>query len=319
MKQFLIFIYFAFFICVTGLSQAVANQKHIEKLTKKFLKEFTEYVWIPGGTLQLAQDDSLTSTINPFFMFNHEVTNLEYQEFLYFHQSKDPEKYTQLLLDTTVWRGKNENVNPLENLYHKHPAYHNYPVVGVSFQQANLFCEWLTQLYNDNPNRIFKKVKYRLPTEREWIYAANGGNETATYPWAGPYIRNASGDFLANCLKIGSENTYRDTVYYKTEDGQFIPKLVYITSPFANDGTAGFTNDHADYTSPSKSYWPNNFGLYNMAGNVSEMVAEEGITHGGSYIDPAFYLKNSVRQTYKSAHSTSANRGFRFVMEVVEY
>ena len=209
-----------------------------------------------------------------------------------------------------VWRSKVGFNEPYVELYLRHPAYNDYPVVGVNWLQANDYCAWRTDRVNEqiliregilrvnpaqinednfntdaylagqyeglvkdllvdyNPNRDTRKVimedgillpRYRLPTEAEWEYAALGliGNtvyervtERKIYPWNGHVVRNADekyrGEMLANFKRGRGDNM----------------------------GTAGFLNDNADITAPTISYVPNDFGLYNMGGNVAEWVAD---------------------------------------------
>ena len=144
--------------------------------------------------------------------------------------------------DTLVWvrdytYGFNE---PLAD-YFWHPAYDNYPVVGVTWSQAKAFNAWRTQLMNNwrNSNGQSDVQRFRLPTDAEWEYAARGGLELSPYPWGGPYMRNAQGCPLAN---------------FKPMRGDYV-----------EDGGA--------YTVDISSYSPNDYGLYNMAGNVAEWTS----------------------------------------------
>ena len=121
--------------------------------------------------------------------------------------------------------------------YFSHPSYGYFPVVGVTWEQAQAFCHWRNEMYK-HVSKMPRAQEYRLPTEAEWEYAARGGRHNASYPWGGPYIRDAKGCFLANFKPMRGNYT---------EDGYFIPAAV---------GT----------------YDPNDFGLYDMAGNVSEWV-----------------------------------------------
>ena len=253
-------------------------------------------------------------TVSSFYMDETEVANVHYREYLYWvrrvYELDYPEVYKKALPDTLVWRSKLAFNEPYVEMYFRHPAYQWYPVVGVSWKQANDFCAWRTDRVNEyilvreglldinpnqtaddnfntdaylagqyeglvivdmpdmDPNRETRKVRvedgiflprYRLPTESEWEFAAIGliGNtyfervtERRIYPWNGHYVRNADekelGQMMAN---------------YKRGRGD-------------NMGTAGRLNDNADVTAPIFAYWPNDYGLYNMAGNVSEWVKD---------------------------------------------
>ena len=142
--------------------------------------------------------------------------------------------------DTLTWvRDFTYNFNePMFDKYYWHPAYDEYPVVGVSWQQAKAFCHWRTEwkLYHLPEERRVFETPYRLPTEAEWEWAARGGRELAMFPWGGPYSRNSKGCFLANFKPLRGN-------YWA--DG-------YI------------------YTAPAKEYFRNDYGLFNMAGNVAE-------------------------------------------------
>ncbi len=209
--------------------------------------------------------------------------------------------------DTTAWiRDFAYSYNePMHNDYFWHAAYDEYPVVGVSWKQAKAFCEWRT-LYHNAYRKDKKKhnvPKYRLPSEAEWEYAARGGLQAATYPWGGPYTKNDRGCFMANF------------------------------KPLRGDYAA----DQALYTVEAKSYEPNDYNLYNMAGNVSEWVHasydpssyefvssinpsvndvnnERKVVRGGSWKDVAYYMQVSSRD-YEYADSARSYIGFRTVQD----
>jgi gliding motility-associated lipoprotein GldK len=209
--------------------------------------------------------------------------------------------------DTTAWiRDFAYSYNePMHNDYFWHDAYSDYPVVGVSWKQAQAFCQWRTLYHNSyQKSRGRQPVNsYRLPSEAEWEYAARGGLQGATYPWGGPYTKNDRGCFMANF------------------------------KPLRGDYAA----DQALYTVEADAYDPNDFNLYNMAGNVSEWVNgsydpasyeyastinpnvndtenSRKVVRGGSWKDVAYFLQVSSRD-YEYADSARSYIGFRTVQD----
>lgn len=215
--------------------------------------------------------------------------------------------------DTLVWvRDFTYSFHdPMTNMYFWHPAYDNYPVVGVTWVQAKAFSVWRTQLLNNwliSMGQI-RVNEFRLPTEAEWERAARGDLNQSPYPWGGPYIRNQSGCFLGNFKPMRGR-------YF--DDGGFHTVKVY-------------------------SYNPNNFGLYCMAGNVSEWCEtaydesmyefshdlntgyryyamdwdppsmKRKVIRGGSWKDIGYYLQTGSR-TYEYQDTAKSYIGFRNVM-----
>ena len=209
--------------------------------------------------------------------------------------------------DTTAWiRDFSYSYNePMHNDYFWHEAYGDYPVVGVSWRQANAFCQWRTLKKNAYQKSKGKQHvnQFRLPSEAEWEYAARGGLQGATFPWGGPYAKNDRGCFMANF------------------------------KPLRGDYAA----DQALYTVEADAYEPNDYDLYNMAGNVSEWVNgsydpssyeysasfnpnvndldnERKVVRGGSWKDVAYFLQVSSRD-YEYADSARSYIGFRTVQD----
>ncbi len=199
--------------------------------------------------------------------------------------------------------------DPIAKNYFWHPAYDDYPVVGVNWTMAKAFSNWRTQLWNQHRPDEVNSEGFRLPTEYEWEYAARGKKELAPYPWGGYYIRNAKGCLLAN----------------------FKP------------GRGNYPEDGGQYTVEVHSYFPNEYGLYNMAGNVAEWtvtayfdnannfthdmnpditynakpndppVYKRKVIRGGSWKDISYYLQNGTR-TYEYQDTTKSYVGFRNVL-----
>ena len=224
-------------------------------------------------------------------------------------------KDLQIYPDTLCWvRDFAYSYNePMAKKYYSHPAFGNYPVVGISWKQATAFCEWRTQYLNGflESKKRMTESDFRLPTESQWEYAARGGRSQSPYPWGGPYLRNRKGCLLAN-FKPGRGNY--------PEDGGF-------------------------YTVRADAYWPNDFGLYNMSGNVAEWTSSlfyEGgysfqhdmnpevrwnakesdpprmkrkVTRGGSWKDVGYYLQTSARN-YEYQDTSKSYIGFRCVIDL---
>ena len=211
--------------------------------------------------------------------------------------------------DTTVWIKdfKYSYNEPMHNDYFWHQAYASYPVVGISWNQARAFAHWRTKIRNDYLRSRKKRKstvgRFRLPTEAEWEYAARGGIESGIYPWGGPYLTDDRGCFMAN---------------FKPKRGDYV-------------------SDQSLYTVEADSYEPNDFGLYNMAGNVSEWTYstytksaynfmtsvnpnyenfpdDQKVVRGGSWKDVAYYLRVASRD-YEYADSARSYLGFRLVRD----
>lgn len=231
-------------------------------------------------------------------------------------RSKFIERFpVQVYPDTLVWiRDFAYSYNePMTKRYFSHPAFGNYPVVGVNWKQADAFCNWRTLYLNTflNSKNRAQESDFRLPTEAQWEYAARGGRSQSMFPWGNYYTRNKKGCLMAN-FKPGRGNY--------PEDGGF-------------------------YTVRADAYWPNDFGLYNMAGNVAEWTSsifyEGGFTfqhdmnpdvrwnakdtdpplmkrkviRGGSWKDVSYYLQTGTR-TYEYQDTAKSYIGFRSVIDL---
>ena len=201
--------------------------------------------------------------------------------------------------------------DPLTEKYFWHVAYDHYPVVGVNWSQAKAFCIWRTEKLNNYLRSQKGETvlsEFRLPTEAEWEWAARGGNHLNPYPWGGPYTRNDRGCFLAN---------------FKPLRGNYI----------ADGGLTTVIVGH---------YPPNDWGLYDMAGNVAEWtnsafdpisynftwdmnpnytynakdsdppIMKRKVVRGGSWKDIAYYLEVTTR-SYEYQDTAKCYIGFRCI------
>jgi len=229
-----------------------------------------------------------------------ELTNIQYLEFLsYLKINQGKETYNEMLPDTLVWREKSGYGEPYVEYYFRHPVYRSYPLVGVSKAQAETYCEWLenrlNEYYSKDPKHPIQKLDVRLPTDEEWQLAARGGNPNAIFPWDGEELRRTDKKFK----------------------GQICANYVRGRGDYM--GIAGNLNDKADVTAPVKSYWPNNYGLYNMSGNVAEMIQEERRTRGGSWGSRAPFLEIDGADEFEGFSTPNSKIGFRYFIEVVSF
>jgi gliding motility-associated lipoprotein GldJ len=308
----------------TGWEYNLSDNGGFEKFRGEYEQETGPgLVFIEGGTFSMGRVEQdivydwnnipRRVSVSSFYMDECEISNLDYREYLYWISRvyvEYPEVYKRALPDTLVWRRKLAYNEPYVEYYFRHPAYQDYPVVGVNWLQANDYCAWRTDRVNErilinlgflledpnqmgaqnfnteaylahqyegavgnemedlDPNKDYRKIrmedglllpKYRLPTEAEWEFAAlsivgtSVGErvyERKIYPWVGDGFRNPDskdrGRIVANAMRGRGDMM----------------------------GVAGALNDNADITAPVKSYWPNDYGLYCMAGNVNEWVAD---------------------------------------------
>ena len=278
---------------------------------------------IPAGIFHYGQSDqdipyqhvtrSRVMEVDSFYMFNHEVTNGEYQLFIEEVKTIDTTYYKQMLPDTLVWRDRYSYSEPMVDYYFRHPAYRNCPVLGISYEQAESYCIWLTAKYMNEGKRKFKHVEFQLPTIAEWTYAAKGRLDLSKFPWKGNSVQDKDGKWMAKFRVIPQDGIGYEIIPVQKLDGGIEMKKILTASGW----NGAIDLDHW-IVAPVKSYPANGYGLFDMAGNVEEYVLEKGVTKGGSWKDTGYYLNIQVEELYDSTSLTSSERGFRFVMKAVK-
>ena len=202
----------------------------------------------------------------------------------------EPNKY--------LWNSVKTKQKPYEEYYFKHPAYKDYPVVNITREQAIKFCEWKTSELNkylesltEKEKKGIKKVKVRLPKDVEWKFAALGGLPGySDYPWKGLGMRIESG----------------------RDQGLFRANFMDNTGEIRVEKNK--INALDDLTTPVTSFYKNGYGLYNMSGNVAELIGDKYIVRGGHWDS----FKDGLRlNTYEPYTGASPTVGFRYVIEVV--
>ena len=317
-------------------------------------------VLVEGGTFTMGrvEDDVMYDwnnrprrlTVSSFYMDQTEVSNFHWLEYLYWlsraYDGTYPMVYKNALPDTLVWRSELGFNEKYVDYYLRHPAYRDYPVVGVTWLQANDYAKWRTDRVNEyiliregilnfdinqtdettfnteaylngkgrdesvrenitdlNPSKLIGKrgrtlgerqirmsdgillPRYRLPTEAEWEFAYYGlignmkGDDSEVisnrriYPWDGHYVRQDNEEFQGEMR-----------ANFRRGRGDYM-------------GVAGNLNDGADVTAPVDHYWPNDYGLYNMAGNVAEWVLDVYRPLSSEDVDDFRPFRGNVFQT----------------------
>ncbi len=274
---------------------AVKTKKQLLKAIYKHDKK--EWAYIPTNSIRM-QDSVFT--VQSFFMLKTEVTNAQYLAFIYdlIIQNKK-EAFYSAKPDQKQWTNYfNSGMGSYEVLYFSNPVFANYPVVNVSQEGAELFCNWITEEYKKMYSKSADEINpIRLPMYAEWVMAVSSSGKYTKYPWVGDSVKNTNGMMQANFART--------------------------------DLPAVAESSNLDLTSPVKSYWPNDYGIYNLVGNVAEMVVESSPknslisvnqknrpvrTVGGSFEKSAEFLEINAKDPYKGKITACPAIGFRIVM-----
>lgn len=217
------------------------------------------------------------------YMGKYEVSNSAYNQFLKAQKEiLNAADYKLLEVDPQIFSKQDSKLIPFDKYYFVHGAYDNYPVVGISYGAANAYCDWLTA---EHANELIrgKHIKFSLPSMKAWQYAGNSGVASKQFSWGTGFTKNNRGMFLANFK--GSFNKAADD---KAKALGALDKI-YITSPV-------------------KSFYPSTAGVYNLCGNVAEMLDDEGIAAGGSFLSE---VSEITLNSFKKYENPNVSIGFR--------
>lgn len=195
---------------------------------------------------------------------------------------------------------------------YEHVAHDDYPVVGITWEQANAFCHWRTHIMNSFLRSQKEPLlpDFRLPTETEWEYAARGGLGMSPYPWGGPYTRNMKGCFLANFKPLRGNYT-ADGGLKAIKVRQYNPNNYGLYDMAGN--VAEWTSTVFDETSTSYSHDMNSDNSY-ISSESDQDVLKRKVVRGGSWKDISYFIQNSTR-TYEYDDVSTSYIGFRCVMD----
>jgi formylglycine-generating enzyme required for sulfatase activity len=220
----------------------------------------------PPGTVRIS--DTL-------FADETEVSNFSWLQFEHWTKVKYgtfSKEHLEVLPDTLVWQMPKSSNEPYVKYYYRHPAYRDYPVVGVSYEQALMFCKWRSERVKEYCRLAGKyqdyEFVYRLPSAEEW--------ESLTFN--GQFEFSNQGKDEKGFMKM---NVKRETLKKFTDD------KVYDSGG-------------VDVTAPVYAYKKNIFGIYNLIGNVAEMTQEKGICKGGGWINSMEECRVGKKQSYDS-------------------
>lgn len=268
-----VFRFLFLIICIFFLS--CAEKKDLYDIVRKTPKQ----KYTPPGTVWLRDN---------LFIDEVEITNFDWQEFMFWEGHKDSTHYTSMLPDTACWaRADVGDAADLVNYYWRFPFCRNFPVVGISYTQAVTFCNWRTIMVNlflylkenkikynaDSLDKYLarspKKVLYRLPSKEEWEYAAAAGLNYCDYPMGYESLTDKNNFPVSNTLE-----------YYNYFNKDYISHSMGCNDTLLLD----LPTEHVYFGKP------NRYGLYNMLGNVSEIIADT-LVKGASYSEPVYLIE----------------------------
>lgn len=261
------------FLFLLVLSGCFLQKEHYHKVRKVPKLKYET----PPGSVWLRDN---------LFIDEVEIRNIDWLEFLFWTSKHEPENVKALLPDTTVWRHPLALSEPYIEYYLRHPSYRDYPVIGISYEQAVAYCKWRSDRVNEFVYIREHKIKdwkgdsiyphpevfrFRLPTKEEWEYAAAAGLNQDRFPFGYESFLDKNNIPVSNVLEYSN-------LYKRTE------RTAYMH-------TGAYYDNSYDLVAPVYSFTPNKYGIFNMTGNVSEIIADtlfKGLNHSTSLESTTF-------------------------------
>ena len=298
MKQ-MIFGLMAMLLVFTAAAQpkrAKADVKKEKEWVGTFVpileQSFTMQDVLEDGTLGPKVEYNLPA----FYMLETEVTNKAYNLFLNDLKAQGrTDDYEKACFRSENWYTPNYHNEAARCYYDSFPAYELYPAVNVPYEGALLFCQWLTEKVG-NP-----EWEYVLPSQLDWTWAASGGMTRAAYSMGEPFLTAADGTPYYHYLHVD------DSWITRTDSG------FQVVDNHPNTMSTNFIGSAPPF--PAKSLRANGYGLYNMCGNVAEMVSNPNMAVGGSWLDPGYDIRIYSIKNYTQP---SPQIGFRVIARKVE-
>jgi formylglycine-generating enzyme required for sulfatase activity len=320
------------------LLKRIATDSGKESVLNNFLKRnnFAEMPYFPYDISPKTVEGRFRPITEKIYAEESEVRNDEYNQFLdYLIKNNLNDLHEKYKFDFSRYEepafSLMSNYSTPRTETKKNRYFNHHPAVNISYEAANAYCEWLTQQYNNKAERKYKKVKFRLPTLNEWQIAAAGIKNPTSWNLNDQEVevkltpQGSEFDMKSETKKVSlsdPEILYPWFRYFGLRNSPLNHKNCYLgnfkSEPCDCPGSKGRKPINADgfaTMAPTKAYFPNDIGLYDVVGNVAEMISEEGKACGGSWNQPP---SESTIRSVSTYSNPDAAVGFRVFMEVIE-